>query len=140
MYSISWPNFIVCVLLLCEILGNMFVAVICKPGYDVMYFEINLIFLIKSFFLHDQKVVTKTKTSWEQKLLRWNKKHFSSFLEGHSPKLTEFRTIWYWLCNKKLDFRQKRIFYRAKLFVLKDKSFRELHLRYSLLIFSDTEK
>ena len=48
----------------------MFVAVVCKPGYDVMNFEINLTFLIKSFFLHDQKVVTKTKTSWEQKAFK----------------------------------------------------------------------
>ena len=45
--------------------------------------EINLIFLIKPLFLHDQKVKTKIYISWEQrKLLRWNKKHFSSFLKG----------------------------------------------------------
>ena len=28
-------------------------------NYDVINFEVNLIFLIKLFFLHDQKVVTK---------------------------------------------------------------------------------
>ena len=65
-------------------------------------FEINLIFLINSFLLHDQNVKTKTWISWEQKdLLRWNKMHFSSFLkdfhwsnkeiffflEGESPTL-----------------------------------------------------
>ena len=43
-----------------------------------MNFEINLIFLIKPFFLHDQKVMIKTWISWERKeLLRWNKQHFS---------------------------------------------------------------
>ena len=48
-----------------------------------MDFEINPIFLIEPFFLHDQKVLTKTLKSWEQKeLLRWNKKHFSSFSKG----------------------------------------------------------
>ena len=38
----------------------MCVAIAYKPGCDVMNFEVNLIFLIKSFFLHDQKVVTET--------------------------------------------------------------------------------
>ena len=48
-----------------------------------MDFEINLIFLIESFFLHDQNVMTKTEISRERKeLLRLNKKHFSSFLMG----------------------------------------------------------
>ena len=63
----------------------MCIGIICKPGGDVMNFEINHIFLIKLLFLHDQNVVIKTKTSWEQKkLLRRNKKHFSSFLKGFS--------------------------------------------------------
>ena len=45
-----------------------------------MDFEINLIFLIESFFLHDQKVMTKTKIPWEPKeLLRWNKKLLKGF-------------------------------------------------------------
>ena len=44
-----------------------------------MNFEINLIFLIKSFFLHDQKVFIK-------ELLRWNKKHFFIIFEGLSMK------------------------------------------------------
>ena len=38
----------------------MCIAIVCKPGCDVMSFEVNLIFLIKPFFLHDQNVVTKT--------------------------------------------------------------------------------
>ena len=33
----------------------MCIAIVCKPGCDVMNFEAKLIFLIKSFFLHDQK-------------------------------------------------------------------------------------
>ena len=83
LYSINLPNFIVWLPLLCETLSNMCIAIVCKPGCDVMNFEVNLIFLIKPFFLHDQKVVTKTKISWERKeFWRWNKKHFSSFLKG----------------------------------------------------------
>ena len=38
----------------------MCIAIIYYPGCDVMSFEINLIFLIEPFFLHDQKVMTKT--------------------------------------------------------------------------------
>ena len=76
LYSINCPNFIVLLLFLCEILGNMCIAIVCKPSCDVMNFEFNLMFLIKPFFLHDQKVETKTKISWE-----W-KKHFLSFLKG----------------------------------------------------------
>ena len=41
-------------------------------------FEINLTFLIKPFFLPDQKI-NLNQISWEKKLLRWNQKHFSSF-------------------------------------------------------------
>ena len=38
----------------------MCIAIVCKPGYDVMNFEAKLILLIEPFFLHDQNVVTKT--------------------------------------------------------------------------------
>ena len=58
--SINWPNFIAKLPLLLEILGNICIAIVCYPGCDVMDFEINFIFLIEPFFLHDQKVMTKT--------------------------------------------------------------------------------
>ena len=60
LYSNNWHNFIVWLPLLLEIWGNMCIAIIYYPGCDVMGFEINLIFLIGPFFLHDQKVMTKT--------------------------------------------------------------------------------
>ena len=48
-----------------------------------MDFEIKLIFLIETFFQHEQKVMAKTEICWERKeLLRWNEKYFSSFLKG----------------------------------------------------------
>ena len=45
---------------LCKIflLCNMCIIINCQPGCNT-YFEINLIFLIKRFFVHDQKVKTK---------------------------------------------------------------------------------
>ena len=82
-YSVNWPNLIVWLPLLREILGNVCIAIVYYPGYDVMDFKINLIFLIEPFSQHDQKVMIKIYIYWERKeLLRWNKKHFSSFLKG----------------------------------------------------------
>ena len=49
LYSINSPNFIVWLLLLFEIFDNMGIIIVCWPGYDVIKFEINLIFLIKPF-------------------------------------------------------------------------------------------
>ena len=56
----NWPNFIVPFPLLRDMLGNMRIMIVCQPVCDLMNFEINLIFLIKPFFLYDQKVKTKT--------------------------------------------------------------------------------
>ena len=47
LYSINWPNFIVRLPFLLEILGNMCIAIVCFLGCDVINFEINhLIFQI----------------------------------------------------------------------------------------------
>ena len=69
LYSINSPNFIVWLPLLWKILDNMCITIVCKPGCDAMNFEINLVFLIKPFFLQNQKAMTKTWTSWERKEL-----------------------------------------------------------------------
>ena len=58
--SINGPNFFPWLPLLLRILGNIFIVIVCYPGCDVMDFEINLIFLIELFSLHDQNVITKT--------------------------------------------------------------------------------
>ena len=39
--------------------GEIYIVILCSPGCDVTSFEINLLFLIKPFFLYDQKVKTK---------------------------------------------------------------------------------
>ena len=49
LYSMNWPNFIVWLPLLHEILGNTCIVIVCWPGCDVINFEINLIFLIKPY-------------------------------------------------------------------------------------------
>ena len=44
LYSINWPNFIVRLSLLVEILDNVCIAIICSRGCDFINFEINLPF------------------------------------------------------------------------------------------------
>ena len=55
LYSINWLNFIGWLSLLNEILDILCIAIVRFSGCNVMNFEINLIFLIKPFFLLDQK-------------------------------------------------------------------------------------
>ena len=45
LFSITWPNFITWFSLLCELLGNVCIVIVCWPGCDVINFEINFIFL-----------------------------------------------------------------------------------------------
>ena len=48
-----------------------------------MNFEINVILLLKTFALDDQKIKTKIQYSWEWKeFSSWNENHFSSYIEG----------------------------------------------------------
>ena len=42
LYSINWSNFIAWLLLLLEILGNMYIAIVCYPGCDVMDLKLTL--------------------------------------------------------------------------------------------------
>ena len=69
MHSIKWPNLIFWLPLLREILGNMCTCTCLLTRLWRHEFEINLIFLIKTFLLHDQKVMTKNETFWERKEL-----------------------------------------------------------------------
>ena len=56
--SIARKNFIVWLLLFWEILGNMYIVIACWLGCDIINFGINLVFLTKPSFLHNQKVKT----------------------------------------------------------------------------------
>ena len=71
-----------------EILDNICIAIVYFPGCDVIYFETNVIFLIKLFFYMTKNSKEKFKylengKSFEGEL----KKHFSVFLKCfQSPK------------------------------------------------------
>ena len=61
LHSANWPDFIAWLPLLLEILVNMCIAIVCKPGCVVTDFEINLIFLIKPFSYITKKSRQKFK-------------------------------------------------------------------------------
>ena len=70
----------------------MCIAFACEPGCDVMNFEVNLIFLIKPFFVHDQKVMTKLKYLENEKTFQDEiKSIFHHFLRAsHQANNTSF--------------------------------------------------
>ena len=55
---ITWRNLLILLPLLCEILHNICIAIVCWPGCDVINLEISRIFLTNPFVLHVQKVKT----------------------------------------------------------------------------------
>ena len=59
LYSINWPNFIVLMPLLLEILDNICIGIVCFPGCDVKNFETIVIFPIKPLFYMTRNVKTK---------------------------------------------------------------------------------
>ena len=68
--SINWPNFIVWLSLLLDVLGNMCIKIVYEPGYDVIKFGINLIFLIKPFRYKTKKSRQKLKYLENEKSFR----------------------------------------------------------------------
>ena len=82
LHSINWPSFIVWLHLIWQILSNMCIVIVCYPGYDVMNFKINL--FNQAVFSTWPKCQGKNLIILRKKeLLRWNKHHFSPFLEGY---------------------------------------------------------
>ena len=75
--SINWPNLLVWLPLLLEILGNMCIAIVCFPGCYVINFKINL--ANQAVFLRDQKIKTKFKFIENEKSCRDTLKAFDDF-------------------------------------------------------------
>ena len=61
LYSINWPNVIIWLSLLLEILSNMWIAIDCWPGCDIIDFEISPIFITKPFLYITKKSRQKFK-------------------------------------------------------------------------------
>ena len=94
LYSINWPNFIDWLSLLCEILGNMCIAIVFKPGCDVINFKVNLTFLIKPFWYMAKKSMQKLKYLENGKSF-WDeiKNFFHHFLRAFNQANN---TIFFW--------------------------------------------
>ena len=101
LHYISWPNFIIWLPLLCEILGNMCIAIVWKPGCDVMNFEVSLIFLNQTlifqkilFYLLQWKPFKMMKIvlyfTWKA-LFHLKTFKFLSWLFGHVDKMAWLR-------------------------------------------------
>ena len=88
--SISWPNFIVRLPFLFEILGNICIAVVCFPGCHVIIFDILVLFLIKPFFYITKNSRQKFKYLENKKSFQGEIKNiFLSFFKGLSD-ITNF--------------------------------------------------
>ena len=92
MYSINWPNFMVCVPLFFKISGNICIVIVCFPVCDVINFGIYLSFLIKSLSCMTKKsgqLTNEKSFSDEMKNIIY---HFSrTFIE---VKKTNFSGSW----------------------------------------------
>ena len=71
LYSNNWANFIVCLLLLLEMLNNMGIVIFCFPVDDVINFETWPYLSYQVIFLHDKENQENLKN--KKKLSRWNK-------------------------------------------------------------------
>ena len=99
-HFINWPNFIVWMPLLLEILGDMFFAIVCSPGCDIINFKINTIFLIKSFFYIVKKSRENLNFLWTKRVFKVKKKvfliNFEKFLVTNiflRPESVLFRSL-----------------------------------------------
>ena len=82
LYFKNWPNFIVWLPLLLEILVNIFIVIISCPVCNITNFGINLSF-IDLFFYTTKTSEQKCKyLKTKKELSTWNKRHF---LETESP-------------------------------------------------------
>ena len=69
-YSINWAHFIVWLPLLLDVLGNMDIVIIFCLVFEVIIFEINRRFLIKSLFCITKKSGQKCKYLKDEKSFR----------------------------------------------------------------------
>ena len=103
LYSINWSNFIVRLPLLFEILGSVYILIICFSVSDVINFKIKLGFLINSFFFYDLKSQDKNLNT----LI--TKREFSYDMVKHELRITvyELRVTNYKLQVESLKARVK---------------------------------
>ena len=65
----------------------MYIVIVCQPDCDLINFEMNIIFLIKSFYLPDQMWRQKTKYIENERAFKMKEK---AFLEKSPEKKNRF--------------------------------------------------
>ena len=115
---INLPNFIVWWPLLLEILGNKSITIVCKPGYEVIKLEINLIFLIKPF-CYMTKMSRQKPKYFENEKSFWREiksifHHFSASFRGFVAINCAFKikyakwSEWCTLCGRVITRENKK--------------------------------
>ena len=75
--SITRPSFIIGLPFLLEILRNMWIVIVCQPGCDAIFFENNLIFLIKPCSLILSSLYSKDLLKYKNCVIKaWFQKAF----------------------------------------------------------------
>ena len=92
LYTINWPNFFFWLSLLFEILGNMCIEIICFQVYDVIGFENNFSFLVKSFFYLTKKSRKKSKCRQNENSFKGEINKYSDHFRGISVARNCLRT------------------------------------------------
>ena len=117
LFSINWPNFIVWLPLLLEILGKICVIIICCPVCDIINIEINLSFFIKRFFYH---ILSKKKNTLIVNIQTAYLTHFWPISSCYAPENTGklkvfqcFQEVW----NKKIGQKWVKLFSSLKAFL-----------------------
>ena len=117
----------------------MYIAIVCKPSCDVMIFEVNLIFLIKPFFLHDQRYGCSfvVRLSWKNIFFFWENICFLQNIQHLQKKLFLYgKKDLYWSFfltekneNVKINISFGKYIFIQKMFVLqiKYKSFLNIY-------------
>ena len=79
-------------------LAQKSIAIVFYPVCDVINYKINLIFLIKPFFLYGQKVKIKIQISWERNTFKMKQKAFfiifrTPFIKANKSFFSQMR-VW----------------------------------------------
>ena len=94
LYSFNWPNFLLWLPLLFEVLDNLCIVIICFPVFDVINFEIYHNFLIKLFSYVTKKSGQKFKYIEDDKIFNHEIKIFFINFKGIEVDKTNFFGRW----------------------------------------------
>ena len=131
LYSINWPNFVVWFSFLQ--FWTICVLQFCFPGCHIINLEINLIFLIRSFFCMTKTWCLKIKYLEDKRAFKVKDKTFFITFKGLSFAKNCLRPwIWLFICCKTKFFlyKTKKNFFWKNMFCTKYTLFAEKKILY----------